>query len=155
MLFKHHAVMIMATGCYIGRSPVAPGTLGSLIGLPIAWGLSALSWPLASLISLALIAVAVWITDAAERIVGAEDPGCIVLDEIAGMVVALNGIPFSAATALGGFVLFRIFDITKPPPVGTLDRRLHGGWGIVMDDIAAGVMANVALRIGIYVLNLL
>ena len=155
MLFKHHAVMVLATGGYIGRSPVAPGTLGSLIGLPMAWGLSALSWPLASLVSLALIAVAVWVTGAAERIVGAEDPGCIVLDEIAGMVVALNGIPFSAATALGGFVLFRIFDITKPPPVGTLDRRLHGGWGIVMDDIVAGVMANVALRIGIYVLNLL
>jgi len=110
---------------------------------------------LASLISLLLIVVSVWITDAAERIVGADDPGCIVLDEIVGMVVALNGISFSAGTALAGFVVFRVFDITKPPPVGTLDKRLHGGWGIVMDDIAAGVMANVALRIGIYVLNLL
>jgi phosphatidylglycerophosphatase A len=153
MLSKHDAVMLLATGGYVGRAPVAPGTLGSLIGLPLAYGLAWVSWPWAVLLCVLLILVAVPITGQAARMLEADDPGGIVLDEIAGMVVTLHGIAFSAGTAIAGFVLFRIFDISKLPPVGIVERRLRGGWGIVMDDIVAGVMANVVLRLGIYLLN--
>ncbi|MBI5063175.1 MAG: phosphatidylglycerophosphatase A [Desulfatitalea sp.] len=132
---------------------MAPGTLGSLIGLPIAYGLAHVGWPSAALLTVLLILASVPITTQAARMLKANDPGGIVLDEIAGMVVALHGIAFSAGTAIAGFVLFRIFDISKLPPVGIAERRLRDGWGIVMDDVIAGVMANVVLRLGIYLLN--
>jgi len=127
--------------------------LGSLIGLPVAYGLAQFGWPTAALLSILLILAAVPITTEAARMLKADDPGSIVLDEIAGMIVALHGVAFSAGTAIAGFVLFRIFDISKLPPVGLVERRLRGGWGIVMDDIVAGVMANVVLRLGMYLLN--
>ena len=145
--------MFLATGGFVGRSPIAPGTLGSLIGLPVAYGLAQMSWMPAALLSILLILAAVPITAEAARILKADDPGCIVLDEIAGMVVALHGITFSAGTAIAGFVLFRIFDISKLPPVGFVERRLRDGWGIVMDDVVAGVLANGVLRLGMYLLN--
>ncbi len=145
--------MILATGGYIGRSPKAPGTLGSLVGLPLAYGLAQAGWLWAASLTIFLILASVPITARAARILEADDPGAIVLDEIAGMVVALYGIAFSAGTAIAGFVLFRIFDISKLPPVGTVEKRLRGGWGIVMDDVVAGVMANVILRLGMYLLN--
>ncbi len=153
MLSRHHAVMLLATGWFVGRSPKAPGTLGSLLGLPLAYGLAQIGWLPAALLSILLILASVPITNEAARILKAGDPGSIVLDEIAGMVVALHGIAFSAGTAIAGFVLFRIFDISKLPPVGTVERRLRGGWGIVLDDVVAGVMANVVLRLGMYLLN--
>ena len=145
--------MFLATGGFVGRSGIAPGTLGSLIGLPVAYGLSHMGGLPAALLSILLILAAVPITAEAARILKAEDPGSIVLDEIAGMVVALYGITFSAGTAIAGFVLFRIFDISKLPPVGIVERRLRGGWGIVMDDVVAGVMANGVLRLGLYLFN--
>jgi phosphatidylglycerophosphatase A len=145
--------MFLATGGFVGRSSRAPGTLGSLIGLPLAYGLAQIGWVPAALLSILLILVSIPITTAAARILKADDPGSIVLDEIAGMVVALHGVAFSAGTAIAGFVLFRIFDISKWPPVGTVERRLRDGWGIVMDDVVAGIMANVVLRLGLYLLN--
>jgi len=145
--------MLLATGGFVGRSSRAPGTLGSLIGLPLAYGLAQIGWLPAALLSILLILVSVPITTEAARILKADDPGSIVLDEIAGMVVALHGVAFSAGTAIAGFVLFRIFDISKLPPVGIVERRLRGGWGIVLDDVVAGIMANVVLRLGLYLLN--
>jgi phosphatidylglycerophosphatase A len=153
MFSKHHAVMFLATGGYVGRSPVAPGTLGSLIGLPLAYVFTQVSQPWAAMLSIVFVLMAVPITGRAASILKADDPGGIVLDEIAGMVVALHGIAFCAGTAIAGFVLFRIFDISKLPPVGIAERRLRGGWGIVMDDVIAGVMANGVLRLGMFLLN--
>lgn len=132
---------------------MAPGTLGSLIGLLLAYGLAQISWLPAALLSILLILASVPITTEAARILKTDDPGSIVLDEIVGMVVALHGIAFSAGTAIAGFVLFRIFDISKLPPVGIVERRLRDGWGIMLDDVVAGMMANVVLRLGLYLLN--
>jgi phosphatidylglycerophosphatase A len=148
---RRDAVLVAATGLYVGRIPWAPGTAGSLLGLPIIYALSRLSPAGAAVGCLVLTAAAVWIAGAAERRLGVRDPGCIVIDEIAGMTAALLWIPLSPGSAAAGFLLFRLFDIWKPPPVSTLERRLSGGWGIVMDDIAAGLMANIALRIGLAV----
>ena len=143
----------MATGGYIGRVPVAPGTFGSMIGLPLAFVLSTAGWIWSAAIIFAVILVAVWSAGEAARHLGDKDPGCIVIDEIAGMAVALLGMPFTPVNCLAGFILFRFFDILKPPPVRQLDRNLGGGWGIVLDDIAAGILANIVLRIGNAVLN--
>ena len=124
--------------------------MGTLVGLPIIYALAQLSSPWPAILCAALTAGAVWVAGKAERQLGVKDPGCIVIDEIAGVTVALLGIPLTFGTGAAGFFLFRLFDIWKPPPVRTLERRLSGGWGIVMDDVAAGMLANVVLRIGLY-----
>ncbi len=147
MTFDQRAVMFVATGGFVGYFPVAPGTMGSLVGLLFCLVLGSLPrvWALAGLIPLVLAAV--WTAGVAAKLVGRKDPGCIVIDEIAGMAVALAAVDLSAVTMAAGFLLFRIFDVVKPFPVGWLDRRLSGGWGIVLDDVAAGLMANLALRL--------
>lgn len=79
-----------------------------------------------------------------------EDPGEIVIDEIAGIIITLAGIPLTVLSVIIGFFLFRFLDILKPFPIRNLEKKLSGGVGIVMDDVAAGVMANIALRIIFY-----
>ncbi len=153
MIFKRQAVMFLATGGYIGHIPFAPGTFGSLLGLPIAYGLSLIGTPVALTVVVLIVLTAVWAAHLAEQQLGKKDPGCIVIDEIAGMCVTMVGLPFSWYTGLAGFFVFRAFDILKPPPARLLERRLSGGWGVVMDDIAAGVMANVVLRVGLAIMT--
>jgi phosphatidylglycerophosphatase A len=102
--------------------------------------------------TLLFIFFAVWIADAAEKILEQNDPGCIVIDEIAGMVVALVGLPFNPITVVIGFIIFRILDIFKPFPIRDLDKRIPGGLGVVADDVAAGIITNLLLRIIIRIL---
>lgn len=94
-------------------------------------------------------AVAVVAAGAEARARGAEDPGPVVIDEAAGYLFSVAFLPHGPAMALAGFLLFRVFDILKPPPARQLER-LHGGWGIVLDDVAAGIMANAVLRVGLW-----
>ena len=133
-----------------GKAPLAPGTFGTLVGLPCCYLLSFFSPPAALGLTAAVVAGAVWAAQRAETAMGRHDPGCIVIDEIAGMAVTLLGLPFTPLIVVAGFVLFRIFDIVKPPPVGTLDRKVSGGLGVVADDVAAGILANLVLRAGIH-----
>ena len=148
MKFGDRSVVFLATGAMIGFVPVAPGTFGTLLGIPVAYGLSGIALPAAAALLLALTAAAAWISAGAERIFATKDPGRIVIDEIIGMAVTLIGLPFNFFTVCTGFVVFRCLDIIKPPPIRWFDRRLSGGWGVVMDDVAAGVIANVLLRLG-------
>ena len=92
------------------------------------------------------LAVAVWIAGEAEKIFNKKDSGLIVIDEMAGFLVTLYGIPLTGVSLLVGFLLFRLMDITKPFPIRRLEKALPSGWGIVGDDVLAGVYANVALR---------
>lgn len=149
MLFRRHVVMCLATGCYVGRFPFAPGTAGSLVGILVAWGLSFFTWPLAVGATLVLMLAAVWIAREAEIQLHRKDPGCIVIDEIVGQCITLVSLPLTFGTCAAGFFLFRLFDIAKPPPARYLERRLSGGWGVVMDDVAAGIMAHIVLRLGL------
>ena len=149
MNLREDAVMFLATGFYIGNIPFAPGTLGSLIGLPLCFALAGISLMPAMLCTLFFIFFAVRIADAAEKILKQNDPGCIVIDEIAGMMVTLIGLPFNPITVLSGFVIFRLLDILKPFPIRNLDKRIPGGLGVVADDVAAGIAANLLLR-GLY-----
>jgi phosphatidylglycerophosphatase A len=152
MKFREKAVMFLATGFYIGNIPVAPGTFGSLLGLPLCFSLAGISAASAVLWTLLFILFAVWIADAAEKILKQNDPGCIVIDEIAGMMVALVGLPFNPITVVIGFIIFRILDILKPFPIRDLDKRIPGGLGVVADDVAAGIITNLLLRIIIQIL---
>jgi phosphatidylglycerophosphatase A len=147
MILKPKAVMFLATGAHVGRIPFAPGTFGSLVGLPIVYLLSRINWAAAVILTAILVLFSVRVAHLAEHQLKAKDPGCIVIDEIAGMCVTMLAIPLTLSTGLAGFLLFRIFDVIKPPPARQMERRLQGGWGVVMDDVVAGVMANLVLRI--------
>ena len=151
MNFGEKAVMFLATGFYVGNVPLAPGTLGSLIGLPLCFLLAGIQLPPAIILAVLFIGFAVWIAHAAEKTLKKKDPGCIVIDEVAGMVVTLIGLPFNLTTAVIGFIIFRILDILKPFPIRTLDKRLPGGIGIVADDVVAGIFANIFIRIFFYI----
>jgi len=146
MNFKDNAVILLATGCYVGKMPVAPGTAGSLLGILGCLVLSKIHLSLAVPAAVIFVVLAIWIAAAAEKILDKTDPGCIVIDEIAGMIIALLGLPFNWSTVAIGFIFFRILDILKPFPIGRLERSFRGGVGVVIDDVAAGFIANIALR---------
>jgi phosphatidylglycerophosphatase A len=146
MNFKDKAVIFLATGCFVGNVPVAPGTAGSLLGILACWVLSRIQLSLAALVVVVFIFLAMGIAAAAQNLMNRSDPGCIVIDEIAGMMIALLGLPFNWVIVAVGFIFFRILDVLKPFPIGRLEQRLSGGVGVVIDDVAAGIMANLALR---------
>jgi phosphatidylglycerophosphatase A len=151
MKFRERAVLFLATGFFIGTVPFAPGTFGSLIGLPVCFLLSRLNFLQYAVGLLVFIFFAIAIASAAEKILKRKDPGQIVIDEIAGLMVTLAGLPFNLKTALAGFIIFRVFDILKPFPIRMLERRVGGGSGVVLDDVLAGVYGNLIIRLGIYI----
>lgn len=137
--------MLVAFGFGSGLSPKAPGTAGTLLalvlfpliaGLPLPWYLGLLA---------ATVVIGTLVSDIAARRLGVHDHGGIVIDEIAGLWLALCTFPATWPWMLAGFVLFRLFDIWKPWPIRTLDRRLGGGFGIMADDLVAGVFAWLIL----------
>ena len=133
-----------ATGFGLGFAPGAPGTVGSA-GIAIFWGILAISDPLTgALIALGLATVGVPLCGRAEDHLG-KDAGAIVWDEFAGFAVAMIGLPGSWPVVALGFALFRLFDISKLFPGGAA-QDLPGGWGVVVDDVVAGVYANLAAR---------
>jgi phosphatidylglycerophosphatase A len=150
MKFGQQTVLFFSTGFYSGKIPFAPGTFGTLAGLPLCFLVSLCPPGIGIMIIIAVIVLAVWLADLSERLLGSKDPGCIVIDEIAGMLVTLAGLPFTFFTVALGFVLFRILDILKPFPIRSLERKIPGGAGIVIDDIVAGIIANITLRIILY-----
>jgi phosphatidylglycerophosphatase A len=140
-------VVLLATGCYAGRIPVASGTFGTLVAIPFCFLLSMLS-PFQGGLFIAIFAgLSIWISGKAEKIFKEKDSGFIVIDEMAGFLVTLFLIPWSTKTLVGGFLLFRLMDIVKPFPVRRLEAGLPGGWGVVGDDLLAGLYANIALRV--------
>lgn len=136
----------LASGFGIGLVPIAPGTFGSLPGLVLAWGLVTLGGQVALAAGIVcVVLVGTWSAHALSQRLGLKDPGVIVVDEIAGQMVTVLGIHLSGSVLAAAFVLFRVFDVIKPPPARQLEA-LPGGIGIMADDLAAGVYANLALR---------
>ena len=139
--------MFIATGAYTGYLPKAPGTWGSLLGVGIWLGLRRLELiPYLTCVAIIFL-IGTICAGAAEKIVDRGDPGLVVIDEIAGQLIALAGAPYHPVAALAGFLLFRLFDILKPFPVGWLDSRIHGGLGIMLDDVVAGLYALIVLQL--------
>ncbi len=146
--------VFLATGAGAGLLPGAPGTWGSLVALPLAWGAAMVGGPLGAVaLGLALFAAGVWASSAVLAQGGDDDPGYIVIDEIAAQILVLAAAPLALAPYLAGFALFRLFDVTKPWPVGWADRAVKGGFGVMFDDLLAAVYAGLfliaALRFGI------
>ena len=147
MTFKEKAIVFVATGAGAGKIPVAPGTFGTLIGILFVLGFKIINPCYETIYVVILIIFAIWIADKAEKILKQKDPGCIVIDEIAGYVVTMVGISLSMYTIVTGFVLFRLFDILKPFPVKYFEKNFKGGPGIVLDDLVAGLLSSFVLRI--------
>jgi len=139
--------MWLATGFGAGLSPVAPGTMGTVVAVPLGYLFSSWLGPTGQILCLAaVVAVAIWSADLAARRLELKDPGQVVVDEITGYLVSVALLPPGWITLLAAFVLFRIFDIAKPPPCRWAEG-LPGGTGIVADDLVAGMYANLVLRI--------
>jgi len=147
------AATLLATGFGSGYSPIAPGTAGSAVGLLLFWPIAALGTPALLACVGAGCLLAVWSADHVARRTGIKDPSLVVADEIVGMWLSLLFLPFTPATALLGFFLFRVMDVFKPYPARQLES-LPGGLGIVADDLMAGVYANLSLRVVALVLPL-
>ena len=140
-------VHILAFGFGTGLSPVAPGTVGSLVGVLFAWLTLDLGLPLQLGVAAAISLSGVWICGESARRIGVHDHGGIVWDEIAGMYITLLAAPPTVAGWILAFVLFRAFDIAKPWPIRDLDHRLGGGVGIMLDDLAAALYALILLAL--------
>ena len=138
-------VLLLAFGGGSGLSPVAPGTAGSLLAIALFPLLALLPLP-AYLLFVAVFSLAgVWICGRAAEKLGVHDHGGIVIDEMAGMWLAMIAVPPTLPWTIAGFVLFRFFDIVKPWPIGLIDRHVQGGLGIMLDDLLAGVAALLIL----------
>ena len=145
---QKNLVLFFATGCYSGFSPGAPGTAGSVIGVALFWFLSPLSFPLYIVTVTVFIFFAIWCATRASAIFQKKDPSQVVIDEIAGYLVTMTALPPTWGYMIAGFILFRIMDIVKPYPIRWIDQNIAGGYGIVLDDVLAGVFANIILQIG-------
>ena len=135
----------VATGLGSGYSPIAPGTAGSLVGLVLFWPLARRPAAQVLAATVALTLLAVLAAHHVAKVLGRKDPGLVVVDEVAGQWVSLLFLPLTLGTAVAAFLLFRLMDVLKPWPARDLEH-LPGGWGIVADDIMAGVYANLLLR---------
>ncbi len=142
-----HPVDFLALGFGSGLVPKAPGTAGTLVAIPVYLLLQALpaSYYLALVVLLSLAGIAIC-AHAARRLGVHDHPG-IVWDEIAGYLVTMAFAPAGWQWIAAGFVLFRVFDIAKPWPINWCDRKLHGGLGIMLDDLLAGVYAALVLQV--------
>ena len=129
--------------------PFAPGTAGTIVGIPLYLIFSHLSWPPYLIWVLLLSSFAVYVSGKAEEIFNEKDSSSIVIDEIAGLQFTMFLVMPAASHIFCGFLLFRFFDITKPFPCRFCERKLPGGYGVVADDIVAGVYANILLLLSI------
>lgn len=141
----------LATGLGAGYAPAASGTVGSLVGIPLYLAVARLSAPVQLVTVGAFIAVAVWAADRAGAHFGRADDGRIVVDEIAGLLVSLALVPPSVLSVAAGFAAFRAFDVLKPWPASVFDRRVHNGFGVVLDDVVAGLYARAVVAAVLHV----
>ncbi|WP_242344390.1 phosphatidylglycerophosphatase A family protein [Anaeromyxobacter terrae] len=140
------AWVLLAAWGPCGYAPVAPGTFGTLGAVPVYWALSRLSPSLYLVTVAALVALGAYAAQRAGAYWGVADASPIVIDEVAGYLVTVALVPFSWPAALLGFLFFRVFDVLKPWPASAFDR-VKNGFGVVMDDVAAGVFAWAALQL--------
>ena len=139
----------------LGYAPKAPGTFGTLAGIPIWWALSLLELPVWQYVAVVVLLTgfAVWVSGHAERIYGSHDSGKIVIDEVVGFLATVIAVDFGLREVIVAFVMFRIFDIIKPPPIGLVDEKVEGGFGVVIDDTIAGCLACPLVHGVLYLMN--
>lgn len=142
---------LVLSSCFgLGLIPVAQGTFGTLAAIPLAIALARLTPIAGAYVLFFFILLAVWVSARSAGALAKEDPGEVVIDEVAGLLMTLFLLPATAFNLCLGFILFRLFDILKPYPIRRLEK-IGGGAGIVLDDLLAGIYANVCIRILILV----
>ena len=146
-------VQFLAFGFGSGLMPKGPGTAGTLMAVPLFllmadWGL-----PLYTAVVFVTAIMGIWICGAASRQLGVHDHGGIVWDEFVGYWITMWAVPVSWQWIIAGFVVFRVFDILKPWPINVLDKKVGGGFGIMIDDVVAGIMACVVLHLAMWILG--
>lgn len=144
LAFKSPAAFF-AFGLGSGLPKKAPGTFGTIGAIPFLFALVLLPWPAYLLVLALSFVVGIYLCQKTSDLMGVHDHGSIVWDEFVGLWITFFLIPLSWQTILAGFILFRVFDILKPFPIGWLDKRVHGGFGIMIDDVLAGIFAWVCL----------
>jgi phosphatidylglycerophosphatase A len=144
-------VQFLAFGFGSGLSPRAPGTAGTLVAVPLYWLISDCSLLAYSALVLLAALLGVWICDVASRQLQVHDHPGIVWDEFVGYWITMWAVPADWSWMLVGFVVFRVFDIAKPWPISHLDRQVKGGFGIMIDDVLAGVMACATLHLALWI----
>ena len=152
---RNDLVVFLATGCFTGFLPKMPGTWGTFAAIPIVIITHRTTTIVQTVTAVIFVAFAAWIAGRAEVLFKDRDARPIVIDEMVGFLITLLWLPLNFLTLCLGFFLFRLFDIVKPPPISTVEKRLHAGWGIVLDDVLAGIFANVTLRLLLIVAGLL
>jgi len=146
------AVFVASFAC-VGYFPVAPGTAGSLAALALFALVQSTGSALAmGAVILLILLLGTWSAGRAESHFGTVDPGQVVVDEVAGMLITLAFLPVTVPVVVTGFLLFRFLDIVKPWPAGRLEA-LHGGVGVMADDVMCGIYANLVVRAGLWLLG--
>lgn len=135
-------ILFLAFGFGSGLAKKAPGTMGTLAAIPVYWLFAQTNLFIYSLLTLVVTLVGIPICDIAAKKLDEHDFGGIVWDEIAGYLITMWLVPFTWQAMVLGFILFRFFDILKPWPIKWIDRQVHGGLGIMLDDVLAGVFAG-------------
>ncbi len=140
-------ILILASAGGVGFSPLAPGTVGTAVGVLLYFLFSPFPLSIYLLSTTAFLALSCWVSEGAEALLGQRDSPKIVIDEVAGYLITMAGLPGTWVSIAGGFLFFRLLDIIKPPPAGWINRQMQGGLAVVLDDAAAGVYANLLLRL--------
>jgi len=143
-------IHFFALGFGSGLAPKAPGTVGTLMAVPIYLAMSGLELPWFIFIVVLITIVGFYICDQSSKLLGVHDHPGIVWDEFAGFLITMIAVPFDWLWLLLGFVLFRFFDIVKPWPIKPVDAKLKGGLGIMLDDVIAGIFAGICLHLIIW-----
>jgi phosphatidylglycerophosphatase A len=143
-------VVFIASAAYVGYIPIASGTFGTIVAIPIFWAFAQLAQQSPALYLLAVVAsilAACWVAGRAEAYLQEHDSGKIVIDEVVGFLAATLFLPASWSCTLAAFVVFRILDVIKPFPAGWIDANMPGGYGVTLDDVVSGLYTNLVLHV--------
>jgi phosphatidylglycerophosphatase A len=138
---------LIATVLGVGYSPWMPGTMGTLAAVPLAYAVMGLGQPALWVTTVVVTLLGTWAAGRFCRLSGQHDNQRIVIDEVAGYLLTLALVPRTAANLVLAFVLFRVLDIAKPGPIRLVDRHVKGGFGVMADDLLAGLVGAVVLRL--------
>jgi phosphatidylglycerophosphatase A len=145
--WRRFLVVFGVTGAFVGYLPLAPGTWGTIVGVGLVYWLRSLPTTLFVSLCVALTLLGVWLCAVAQHIFKKHDPQRAVVDEIVGVMITMIGMPVTPYWMLVGFLVFRFLDILKPVPANLADTRLKTGWGVMLDDVIAGVYGNIILQL--------
>lgn len=143
-------VVLLATGLYSGKAPFLPGTMGTLACLPLFWLFSRFGAVTYFLLTGVFTYLAIWIADLYEKQSHRHDRPEVVIDEMAGFLIAMCLLPLEIKVVASAFVIFRVLDMWKPFPISFFDKNVPGGYGVVVDDVVAGLFTNIILQVVVW-----